>query len=255
MIDICERAKQGIPSFGLYISLFDPAVIEMAKLSGYDFARLDAEHIKFDANTLREMFRTARLMDFPLQIRLGSLEDIGTILAMEPSAVMVPHIETKADAERLVAEAKFYPLGQRGMYGYTPTIRYGGMDPLKYLSYSNDHMHTIVQIESTKGLENIDAIASVEGIDMIASGKADLSQSMGIPRQMNDPRIKQAEDEIIAAAIRHGKTPIIAAGTVDRVAELRQKNVQCFLLDFDDALCLQGMKNRIEPFRKSFYDV
>ena len=249
MIDICERAKQGIPSFGIYISFLDSAVIEMAKASGYDFARLDAEHIRFDPAILREMFRTARLMDFPLQIRLGGLENIGTILAMEPSAIMVPHVETAEDAKRMVEETKFYQLGQRGMFGYTPAIRYGGIDAAEYLGYANQHMHTIIQIESVKGLENIDEIAAIDGVDMIASGKADLSQSLGIPRQVKDPRVIEAENKIMEAAIRHGKTPIVAAGTPERVKELQEKGVQCFLIDFDDALCLKAMKDRIAAFR------
>lgn len=249
MIDICERARQRVTSFGLYISLLDPAMIEMAKLSGYDFARLDAEHINFDPQILREMFRTARLLNFPLQIRLGSSENIGAILAMEPSAVMIPHMETAEDARRFVEETKFYPLGQRGMYGLTPAIRYGGIDAFEYLSYANQHMHTIVQIESVKGIENIDEIASIDGIDMIASGKADISQSLGIPRQVKDPRVIEAENKIIDAALRHGKTPVIAAGTLERVNELKKKGVYCFLLDFDDVLCLNAMKSRIAPFR------
>lgn len=250
MINICERAKDGIPSYGIYISLLDPAVIEMAKLCGFDFARLDAEHIKFDTHILREMFRTARLLDFPLQIRLGSSSDLSTILAMEPSAVVFPHVETKEDAKSLVEETKFYPLGQRGMYGLSPRIRYGGIDALEYLSYANSNMQTIVQVESVKGLENLEDIARTDGIDMIASGKADLSQSMGIPRQLGDPRVIEAENTIMETALRYGKTPVVAAGTPQRVAELRAKGVQCFLLDFDDVLCLQAMRAKISLFKQ-----
>lgn len=250
MIDICERAKHGIPSFGLYISLLDPVVIEMAKVSGYDFARLDAEHINFDGHILREMFRTARLLDFPLQIRLGSADNLGAILAMEPSAIMLPHIESAESARSMVAETKYHPLGQRGMYGYAPSIRYGGIGAFDYLEHSNKHMHTIVQIESVKGLENIDEIASIDGIDMIASGKADLSQSLGIPRQVKDPKVIEAENRIMEAALRHGKTPIVTANTPERVEELRGKGVQCFLLDFDDAILLRAMKNHLSPFRR-----
>ena len=110
---------------------------------------------------------------------------------------MLPHIETEDEAKCLVQETKFYPLGQRGMYGLTPSIRYGGIDATEYLQYANVHMHTIVQTESVKGLENIESIAAVQGIDMIASGKVDLSQSMGIPRQVKDPRTKVAEDHIV----------------------------------------------------------
>ena len=79
----------------------DPQIIEMAKCAGYDFGRLDAEHVNFSPQTLAEMFRMARLLDFPLQIRVGSRENLDPILALEPSAVMFPDVQTKSDAEKI----------------------------------------------------------------------------------------------------------------------------------------------------------
>lgn len=84
MIDLAERARQGHVSRGLYITIPEPQILEMVKSAGYDFARLDGEHVNFSAGTLENMFRTARLLDFPLQIRLGSMENLDALLALEP---------------------------------------------------------------------------------------------------------------------------------------------------------------------------
>jgi 2-keto-3-deoxy-L-rhamnonate aldolase RhmA len=249
MINLCERARSRVPSYGIYIALNDPAVIEMAKKAGFDFARLDAEHTRFNADVLKEMFRTARLLDFPLQIRLASAAELSTVLCMEPDAVMIPHVETAEAARAFAEESKFYPLGQRGMYSYVPSVRYGGMSMRAYMEYANAHMHTIVQIESIRGLSNVEEIASVPGIDMLATGKMDLSQSLGIPCMSQDTRVIEAENKVIEAALRHEKTPVVLAKTPERIKELEQKGVYCFLLGFDDALCLESLKDCMSAFR------
>lgn len=252
MINLMERAGKGILSLGLYITMPEPQIVEMAKVCGYDFARLDAEHVNFDPGTLREMFRTARLLDFPLQIRLGSMENMDTILALEPAAVMVPDIQTKQAAEMLVHQTKFSPLGQRGMYAFTDAIRFGGMSRQEYLTCANEAIHTIVQIESREGLENLDEILSVPGIDMVSSGKADLSQALGIPGQTKDPRVAEAEERIVKAAVKAGKVPTLFAESPERIRTLRGMGVNCFIVGFDSALCMTAMKERLELVREKY---
>ena len=193
MINLMERARKNIPSYGLYITMPDPQIIEMAKVCGYDFARLDAEHVNFSSDVLAQMFRSARLLDFPLQIRTGSMTELDPLLALEPAAVMVPDIQTRADAEHLAHETKFAPLGARAMYAFTDAIRYGGQTREEYMSRANERIHTIVQIESCEGLNNLEEILKVPGVDMVSSGKADLSQALGIPGQTTDPKVIEAE--------------------------------------------------------------
>ena len=117
MKNLLELSKKNIPSYGIYITMQDPQLIEMAKCAGYDFGRLDAEHVNFSPQTLAEMFRMARLLDFPLQIRVGSRENIDPILALEPSAVMFPDVQTKSDAERIVEHTQ--AVGRRALPGLT----------------------------------------------------------------------------------------------------------------------------------------
>ncbi len=251
MIDLIERSQKKIPSYGLYVTMPDPQIIEMAKISGYDFARLDAEHAGFDQTTLSEMFRTARLLDFPLQIRLGSLENIDVILAMEPAAIMIPDIQSQEDALKLVERTKFAPLGCRGMYAFSDAIRYGGIDRKEYMANANDKIHTIVQIESKKGLENLNDILSVKGVDMVSSGKADLSQALGIPGQTTDPQVVEAERKIVKTAISKGIVPTLFAETPQRIRAFHEMGVYSIIVGFDCSLCLQALKDRLRICRES----
>ncbi len=250
MINLMERSRQGILSLGLYVTIPQPQMVEMAKLCGYDFARLDAEHVNFGAETLREMFRIARLLDFPLQIRLGSMENLDPILALEPAAVMAPDIRTKEAARKLVHGTKFFPLGQRGMYAFTDAIRFGKNSRAEYLTSANERLHTIVQIESREGLENLEEIVSVPGIDMVSSGKADLSQALGIPGKTTDPRIAEAEEQIVKTTVKAGKVPTLFAESPERIRALQKLGVSCFIVGFDCALCMTAMRERLEWIRK-----
>lgn len=247
-MNMIERAKQGISSYGLYITLPDPQIVEMAKAAGFDFARLDGEHVDFGPQVLREMFRTARLLNFPLEIRLGSMENLGPILAMEPDAIMVPDIKNAVDARRLVEETKFYPLGSRGMYAFTDGIRFGGMGRQEYLKSANDRLRTIVQVESREGLENLDEILKTPGVDMVSSGKADLSQALGIPGKTSDPMVLQAEERIVKTALEYGNVPTLFVESPERIRELEKMGVHCFIVGFDAALCMDSLRARAALF-------
>lgn len=250
MINVVERAKRNMTSCGLYITIADPQIVEMAKTAGYDFARLDAEHGGFDPRTLAEMFRTARLLDFPLQIRMGMLENMDAVLSMEPAAVMVPDIRNPDDAKELARSTKFAPLGQRGMYSFTDAVRFGGMSRKEYMEYANNHIHTIVQIESLDGIKNLDEILRVPGIDMVSSGKADLSQAFGIPGQTTAAEIIKAEEKIVETALRHGKVPALFAKSPERIRRLYEIGVRCFITGFDIDICMNAMRKQTGDFRK-----
>lgn len=249
MINLVERAVKQIPSYGLYITMPDPALIEAAKAAGYDYARLDAEHINFSTEVLTSMFRTARLLDFPLQIRLGTLENIDQILALEPSAVMAPDIRSSKDAKRLADAVKFAPEGERGMYAYTDAIRFGGISRAEYTARANGRIHTIIQIESREGMDNLDAMLKLPGIDMVSSGKADLSQALGIPGRLSAPEIIAAEEWIVKTALEHGKIPTLFAESPERIRALYAMGVNCFIVGFDSDLCMKAMKERLNDCR------
>lgn len=249
MINLLERSKKNIPSYGLYITMQDPQIIEMAKCAGYDFGRLDAEHVNFSPQVMSEMFRMARLLEFPLQIRVGSIENLDPILALEPAAMMFPDIQTEKDAGNVVERTKFAPLGSRGMYGFSDGIRFGGYSREEYLAHANERMHTIVQIESRQGLENLEKILAVPGIDMVSSGKADLSQALGIPGDTNNPRVKEAEEYIVRTAISYGKVPTLYVESQNRIEELQEMGVDCFIVGFDISLMTNALKERRNSYK------
>lgn len=249
MQSIRERAAAGLPSYGITISLMEPTMIEMAHYAGYDFVRIDCEHILYDHSVLVNMLRTARLLGMPCQVRVEGLSRVTALLSLEASAIMMPHIENREMAMDAVNMVKYAPIGERGMDAGARLIRYGGMKRDEYIRRANSVTDLIVQIESKKGIEHIDEILALEGVDMVATGKADLSQSLGVPGQKNHPDVLKAEAFIIKKALEYGKYPTLAADNRERVEELMDMGVRCFLIGKDEPLAYKAIESKLKQIK------
>ncbi len=246
---LLARAKAGIPSFGLAVLYPCPSIVELAVLAGYDFIRIDCEHTMLDAGELRSLLQTCRLLHMPCQVRVTDLASILPLLGQEPTGIMVPHVESVAEARQAIDACKFAPVGRRGMDGNTRRMRCEGMSREAYMQYAMEYQDLTVQIESRSAIERIDDILSMEGIDLVATGRADLSQEFGVPGQKNHPDVAAAEDFIIRKALEHGKYPIITAGSPKRVKELYDMGVRCFVVGKDEALLAKAMKTNLKDMK------
>lgn len=245
---IRERAKKGLQSYGLTLDLADPSVVEMAWAAGYNFVRIDREHVLWSNEALRNMFDRARILGIPCQIRVNSIEDINCYLSLGASAIMVPHVGTKEQALAAIREVKYAPIGDRGMSGGVRDVRFGRISRSEYIATANDKIDLIVQIESKEGIENIDEILSLEGIDMVATGKADLSQALGVPGQKAHPDVLAAEAMIIKKALEYGKVPTLVAEDKARAEELKAMGVYCYLTGHDEGIAFKAIKKNLKEY-------
>lgn len=195
---VLERARSGLCSFGLNLSIMDPVLLEIAKAAGYDFVRLDCEHILFDDRTVSEMLRIGRLLDLDVQVRVPDLTRVTALLDNGAQGIMAPHIESREEVWEAEKAVKYPPKGERGLTGAARVLGYGRQDVAAYQKQANREIALIVQIESRKGLENIEEILQQPGLDMVATGRNDLSQSLGIPGKKNDPSV--LEQKILSSA-------------------------------------------------------
>ena len=162
---------------------------------------------------------------------------------------MVPHTASRQIAEQAVQATKYAPYGQRGMSGASRALNFGQYKMSDYSTWANDDVTLIVQIEDKSGLENIDDILSVPGVDMVATGKNDLSQALGIPGQNSHPDVLAAEDLVIRKALEYGKYPTLMVKSKKRIQELKEKGVRCFSLGRDETLLFSAMKESLEELR------
>lgn len=247
--NIPERARQGLDSYGLNLSIHDCSVLEMAARAGYDFVRIDCEHMLFDYACLTEMIRTAKLLGLPLQLRVTDLRQASALLDMGADALMIPHVRSAEIARQAVSMMKYAPLGERGMTGAARILNFGETKLGDYAEAANDRVALIVQIEDREGLENIDEILSVPGVDMVATGKNDLSQALGVPGENSHPDVLAAEDMVISKALQYGKIPTLLVKNKKRLQELREKGVRCFSIARDDAILFAAMKDKLQELK------
>jgi 2-keto-3-deoxy-L-rhamnonate aldolase RhmA len=155
---------------------------------------------------------------------------------------MVPHVTTKDEAEWIVRNAKFPPLGRRGFDGAGRDADYCMVDPKTHMEFANRETFVVIQIEDIEALPNLDPIASVPGIDILFIGPADLSISMGIPFELDHPRFQEVVRAVAAAAKKHGKHWGIPSGTVEGAIPYLKLGARFIARGSDLILVLRGFQ-------------
>lgn len=244
-----KKILEGKSCFGMYVSLTDPSIIEMAALAGYDFVRIDWEHSMMNQETIFNMIRVANLVSLPVFVRVSSLDGATRLLDAGVTGIMVPHVSSREKAIEAVNEIKYAPLGGRGMYGSAPALEFGNIKLGEFCKYANDEVFIVAQIEDKEGVENIDEILSVEGIDMVATGKNDLSQSYGHPGEPTHPEVLAAEARVIQKGLEYGKIPTLLCNSKARVEELEKMGAHCFMTGRDVVFLFNGMKKAMETYK------
>lgn len=241
------KEKPNSPILGLYVMSKDPTLIEYAKMAGYDFIRIDYEHILFSASELREIIRTANLVGLMVQIRVPNMGEITKLLDMGVDSIVVTDVDTVEKAKEAIDAVKYWPLGHRGMYPVGRCV--WGKSWAEYLETGNKEVSLGIQIENVAAKPILDEIISLEGIDMISSGKQDISESAGIPGKVNDPIVLDMEEAIVKTALKHGKEPVCMATSKKRVDELMAMGQKIFTVDMDYELIRKAYKNYIDELR------
>lgn len=182
-------------------------ICELIGKTGYDFAWIDHEHQDFSDENIWHMCLACRATDIDAVVRIRKSGYFSPFRALESGAngLMIPHCMNKEEAEWMVRNSKFHPLGKRGMDGIEAHADHSLQPMRDYMKEANRETYIVVQIEDKEAVVNVDDIASVKGIDVLFVGRSDLSQSLGIPLQNENPLLMKAVDKVAAAARKHGK--------------------------------------------------
>lgn len=224
------------PTVGCWLTLASPAVAELLAHCGFDWLVIDAEHGPSDTQDLAAQLRAIDAAAFKGAKAAGAVRvtanDPGLVKrAMDCGAqtIIFPNIDTAPEAQAAVASMRFPLPGQPGIRGVAGMVRAGGYGlHADYVKSANDQACAIVLIESVQGLENVDAIAQIEGVDCLFIGTADLSASMGYLGQTTHEAVKAAVDKVLAAAQKHGKAVGIFATSVEEARQYQDQGV-CFI--------------------------
>lgn len=224
---IKEKLRSGGISIGSWISMAHVSIAEIIAGAGFDWVVIETEHTAIDVSeVLRLIIAIQGKGSVPL-VRLAWRDPIQAKAVMDSGAagILVPMVNSKADAELAVKSVKYPPLGFRGV-GLARAQSYGVTFD-EYVRDANRDSLLIVQIEHVDAVQNIDQILSVPGIDGTFIGPYDLSMSMGLPGQLQHPEVEAAKQRVLEATKAHGLAPGIHLVHPDTAAEgLKQCVVQ-----------------------------
>lgn len=178
---VSERLTSGERLHGCWIESFSPLMTEIVAQSGYDAAMIDLEHgpgTTMDAVQLLPVIAAHGCAPL-IRVTSGDRDNIKKAMDIGPAGLMIPNLRTARDARDVVAACRYGPDGVRGAAPGLVRASAYGRNIERYLDTVNDGFLLIGQIESRQGAENIEAIAAVDGLDMLFIGPVDLSASLG----------------------------------------------------------------------------
>lgn len=237
--------------FGMLNKLVEnPAIYLMAKNGGLDFLFYDLEHGLITMRTMHDLVLFGNNIGMPTFIRVGELsrKEISNALDCGATGVMVPMIETREQAEKLVQWSKYPSIGQRS-YSSGANTNYGSSGGHeKNILKINQETVTIAQIETVKGVENVEEIASLEGIDAIILGPVDLSISMGNVGDIMHVDQLTAIKKVISACKENGKTFGIIGSNA--ILEYFKNDINYFVSAIDANLVREGIKAAVAKYKE-----
>ena len=216
---IKQILKTGGVSIGSWMSMAHESIAEILASAGYDWVVIETEHTAIDVSEVLRLIMAIEGRGCVPLVRLAWNDPIQAKAVLDSGAagVLVPMVNTKADAQLAVNSVKFPPLGRRGVglaraQGYGTTFH-------DYVAGANKDSLLMVQIEHIDGVHNIEEILSISGIDGTFIGPYDLSLSMGLAGQLHHPDVEAAKRRVLEATKAHGLIPGIHLVHPDTAAE------------------------------------
>ena len=207
---------------GTFLNLGSPITVEIAGLAGYDWILIDHEHGPGGEDTLlHQLHAAAATPAFPIvRIAMNETPRFKRVLDMGAFGVMVPYVNTAAEARAAVNAMRYPPHGIRGVAKFNRGAGFGG-DFEDYYLHAHERLLGVIQIETPEAVANIEEIAAVDGVDVLFVGPTDLSYNMGIRDQLESPRFTETLQKVSAAAKKHGKAAGILVHANPLVAKVR----------------------------------
>ena len=247
-----ERLKNGEKLFGPFINMNYPAVVEVAGMACFDFCIIDNEHGEIPVEGTLDMIRACKLAGIPSIVRVyeGNPELIDKALDLGADGVQIPNIGSKEAAEIAVSAAKFAPEGSRGCNRYVRAGKYGSIDKADFFGKANDETAVILQVEGQDGVQALPDILKVKGFDVLFVGPYDLSASLGIPGQVNHPKVIAQMEEIMRQAKEVGVAVGFFCDDVATAVEWKNRGVQYVSFSSDIGQLYERFKEAADGFAK-----
>ena len=225
-----KQLRAGVPKLGLFLNAHSPTVAEQLAHSGYDWLLVDTQHGPMGYETLSAMLAGVAHGGAKSLVRVSGYSDragIQQTLDMGADGVLIPYINTTAEARQAVSCARYPTAGTRSVYFPQRSMNKAGL--LGYAGAANDNVIVALQVETADCIKNMDEIAAVPGVDILFLGQNDLCMSMGLyekykfPDMYTSPELNAATDKLKAAARKNNVILGVFLFGTSRVGEFLER--------------------------------
>ena len=253
MNGVKERLESGKAVFGsMVFEFFTPGIARICANAGAEFVMYCMEHTGVGYETLKPQFALCRALGVVPLARVPATEYHFVARALDAGAlgVMVPLVDTAEQAERIVSFTRYPPQGRRGAaFGFAHDDYQGG-DVVEKMRLIHERTLVICMIETRAGLENVEAIAAVDGVDVLWLGHFDLTNFLGIPGEFSHPQYRAAVKRIVDAAAKHGKSAGYMAADEELGREYLRHGYRMIATGTDQGLLQNAIARLIGAWKK-----
>jgi 2-keto-3-deoxy-L-rhamnonate aldolase RhmA len=247
-----KRLREGLPVFAATITVANPDVAAHAAALGYDFLWVEMEHSPITLETLRNIVLATRglpAMTFA-RVPVNEIWTAKRVLDAGVTGVMFPFSSTPELAAQAAAACRYPPAGRRGSGPVLARTTWPAGEA-GYHDSADANVMVIIIIEEARAVERIDEIAATPGVDVLFIGTNDLSFSLGLRGNQDDPKHAAAVARIVDAGKRHGKFLGRPAATAEQAKQYMEQGFLLFQGPTDMGLMAAGAKRYLEPFGKA----
>ena len=204
--------KAGDRQIGLWCTLANPYAVEVVAGAGFDWLLIDTEHSPNELDmVLSQLQAVAAYPAHPVvRVPWNDMVMIKRFLDVGAQSLLIPYVQNEEEARTAVAHTRYPPEGVRGVGGTTRATRFGRIKD--YARRASEELCVLVQIETRTALDNLEAIAGVDGVDGVFIGPADLHASLGYAGETSRPEVKELIDDAIRRIRKSGKAAGVLTG-------------------------------------------
>jgi 4-hydroxy-2-oxoheptanedioate aldolase len=247
-LGLAARLRAGETVFNAWVTLPQPAVLQELARAGFHSITLDFQHGLCSFDSLLSCIPTAASHKMSVCVRLPVADRAlaSRVLDAGAGSVIMPMVNSAADAKILVNATKFPPVGERS-WGPHTALGLSGLDRTGFLHRANDFSLAFGMIETVEGLEKIEAILTTPGLDGVFIGPNDLSISMTRGRSVDPahPPVVAAIEKVLLLSLKHNKFPGIFAGSAETAREYAKRGFKFVAMGSDLGYLRAGAANAL----------
>lgn len=242
--------KTGNRVFGVWTGMASPTVAEVLSNSGFDFAVIDMEHAPNDLSDVVAQLRAANGGTVPFAVRppWNDFVMIKRLLDAGAQSLIIPFVQNADEARAAIAATRYPPDGIRGVAGGSRATGYGQVRD--YFKNAHKELCVILQVETGAAVEQIEAIASVRGVDGIFIGPADLSASLGHLGDMGHEDVVKVMADALGAIKASGKAALTLSFNAEQAESYAQMGFDGVVVGSDQSLMMDAARDRVAAFSK-----